>query len=1313
MNRFLIWIPAFLLCANLFSQTEIDSGDVSGVWTKENSPYNIHGDIYVQANQLLHIEGGVKVVFHGHYRLHLNHANLVAVGSREDSIVFTVADTNGFAEGEWDEGGWNGINFSYASNTLDSSEFGCCRFEYAKISGPDPQTGLGIIGAERLPKLLIRDCIFENNKTRWEGLIHINLSDLVIRDNVFHRNVSGRIISMTEDSPEIYGNRFDSNNCEVVLWITGWNHPRIHHNIFIRNTAHHIIKTEGNCRPRVYQNRILNNTGGIISLTGSKSAFINNLMANNDGGISLNSDESIIIHNTIANNSGTNVMHLDHTSNLLNGNIFNGNEGPIQYTKGENEPSIRYNMFDFDTSSWSADRFTGLYEHNSENESPIFCINTEGAGRNYNAEFADFNIAPQGNIVNLGDPDIPEEYIIPDLYDRERIRYGRIDFGAYEANTWSDTIPLNLTQDIILIADTIHVKGSILIPDNVSLKISARAVVLFHGHDSIIVEGNLEAIGTEDEPILFTVKDTAGFAGDHPDSGAWNGIILDNTSGSMSDNSPSIFEHCIFEYVKVHTDIEGNPDRGGVFTLWYFSNFILNNSEFRHNYANNEGHAIYAVESDFDINYCSFHHHIERERYTNGTVNIRGSRNRVDHCTFYENKIYDGASLYVFDCDLELSNSHFFNNKGIETGFGSALSSRGSDVYMYNCLVNNNRTINDAVMIFNSSRALIDNSTIVNNTIEGMFGEYSAGIGLSRTEMTIRNSILYGNTSGQDSSSIMLLEDSSDPDLYNTLIQGGLGGIRTFSGFSFTGEMRDCIEGNPFFISPTPNSGLVDTSFHADWRLLDISPCINAGTPDTAGMNLPPYDLDGNKRIMQERIDMGAYEKSGKPPQVDQQPVGGNFCAGDSIVLSINYSQSDTAFMQWQKDGSNIPGATSRTLLLYPSEMDHSGNYSCMLRNSFGTINSLPVFVNIKDPPVIQNQPDDSWVEPDKLLSLEVLLKGSQPMDIQWTLNDKDLGIDIPGYKFTPSDSSHEGAYSCIVSNVCGTVETKPANIYLAPQICMVTVSTSTGYNLIVWEKKTKAPITAYNVYRESIAAGIYDKLASLSFDDLSVFVDTVADPTVQAYIYKITALDTAGNETDADLCMQHKTIHLLVSTNPELNTTQLEWDRYYGFDYYTYKIFRSNTGSDLQEIHSMSSSFNSWTDPDPQVGELYYRIAVEKPLPCEPEAGSSKAGTGPYYHSLSNMDDNKLRTGSNENFYSEQLSIFPNPMKTEATIVIQNPDMGSYRMVIMDLAGKVVRIEDKIQSGRFTLFREDLEAGNYIIELKGQRIYRGRLAVE
>ncbi|MFC2112323.1 right-handed parallel beta-helix repeat-containing protein [Bacteroidota bacterium] len=1305
MKRYLLLIAILSLFSTIYSQTDITAGAVSGIWTKGNSPYNVYGDIYVQANQLLKIEPGVKVVFHGHYRLKLLNANLLAVGNIDDTIVFTVADTNGYANGIWNEGGWNGIGFSYAS-TADSSKISYCRFEYAKIPWNEFGNDQGVIQIQRFPKLTIQYCQFIHNMTQEGGIIDIAFSNVTIRHNVFRQNKSYHILTMEQDSPEIYGNRIDSNECNIVFWIKAWNNPRIHHNMIIHNTAIQLIRTYGNCRPRIYQNWILNNTAAsILYFEKSKTELLNNLVANNDGEVIhlSDGDETVIMQNTVAYNDGPIMVMHKASSNLISGNIFNGNASYIDYIKGSMEPSFLYNMFDFPDSLWTGEEFTGIYEYNQES-SPHFVLHAGGVGRSFDAEFTDFNIAPGANVVNRGDPEIPEKYITPDLYDRDRIRYGRIDVGAYEANLSGDTIPIPLLRDTILTADTIFVKGNFVIPDDVTLKISARAVVLFNGPDSIIVNGSLQAIGTEEEPIRFTTRDTAGFSNPTSVDGSWRGIILDNTSGDMDDNEPSIFDHCIFQYAKS----PGRP--GGVFNLRHLDNFILRNSEFRYNYAFGEGLAISAWDSDFKIGYCSFHHHKSEGASIKGTLSFTNCSIYIDNCTFYANTANDGASLYIFDSDIKLSNSHFFNNQSIGWGQAPALSSLGSDVVISNCLINNNKTEDSGVMDFQSSRVYIHNSTIVNNS---MLGVESAGISLERSELTIYNSILYGNHSDQDSSSITLLEDNSDPDLYNTLIQGGLRGIKTWEGFSYTGEFVDCIDEFPHFVSPSLNTGVVDSSQSGNWRLRDISPCINSGTTDTIGLNLPSSDLAGNKRIMYDRIDMGAYEKTGKPPEVFTQPAGGNFCADDSIVLIVQYYHSDTAFLQWQKDGTDIPGAVNEKFVLFPAELDHTGNYTCRIKNSFGTVNSLQVFVNIKDPPLIQSQPKDAWVEPDKSITLEVQNIGSQPMDINWKLNGKDLGVNVPGYSFTPSDSSYEGVYQCELSNACGTVSTEPVSIYLAPQICVVTVSTTTGYNLIVWEKKTKAPITAYNVYRESSAAGIYDRLATLSADDLSLYVDTVADPTVQGYIYRITALDTAGIESDADLCKSHKTIHLLVSTNPELNTTQLEWDRYVGFEYLTYKIYRSNTTTDLQEVHSLSSSFNSWTDPDPVAGKQYYRISVERLLPCIPEGAENKAGTGPYQHALSNMDDNKLKTGVRQKDVAQDLLIFPNPISSETTLKFPNPEKEPFQLTITNLDGKVVITKNNIRSEIFTVKTDNLQKGCYIFEVRGTHIYRGIGIVE
>jgi hypothetical protein len=51
--------------------------------------------------------------------------------------------------------------------------------------------------------------------------------------------------------------------------------------------------------------------------------------------------------------------------------------------------------------------------------------------------------------------------------------------------------------------------------------------------------------------------------------------------------------------------------------------------------------------------------------------------------------------------------------------------------------------------------------------------------------------------------------------------------------------------------------------FATNGQLLANSPCINAGTPDTTGLNLPEFDVFGRERMMYSRVDIGAAEYDG------------------------------------------------------------------------------------------------------------------------------------------------------------------------------------------------------------------------------------------------------------------------------------------------------------------------------------------------------------------------------------------------------------------------------------------------------------------
>jgi hypothetical protein len=71
--------------------------------------------------------------------------------------------------------------------------------------------------------------------------------------------------------------------------------------------------------------------------------------------------------------------------------------------------------------------------------------------------------------------------------------------------------------------------------------------------------------------------------------------------------------------------------------------------------------------------------------------------------------------------------------------------------------------------------------------------------------------------------------------------------------------------GDPMFIGDVEIGWNVENADY--YQLSENSPCIDAGTPDTLGLHIPPMDLAGNERVWNGIIDMGCYE-FGSPPHV-------------------------------------------------------------------------------------------------------------------------------------------------------------------------------------------------------------------------------------------------------------------------------------------------------------------------------------------------------------------------------------------------------------------------------------------------------------
>jgi hypothetical protein len=103
--------------------TEV-SGNISGNWTLEGSPYLVVNNLVLQPTDTLLIDPGVEVHFDGNYRVDI-FGLFLADGNPSDSIIFTRhGDVN-----------WMSLNFADDSN--DDSVLEYCIIGYASESGYD------------------------------------------------------------------------------------------------------------------------------------------------------------------------------------------------------------------------------------------------------------------------------------------------------------------------------------------------------------------------------------------------------------------------------------------------------------------------------------------------------------------------------------------------------------------------------------------------------------------------------------------------------------------------------------------------------------------------------------------------------------------------------------------------------------------------------------------------------------------------------------------------------------------------------------------------------------------------------------------------------------------------------------------------------------------------------------------------------------------------------------------------------------------------------------------------------------------------
>ncbi len=201
----------------------------------------------------------------------------------------------------------------------------------------------------------------------------------------------------------------------------------------------------------------------------------------------------------------------------------------------------------------------------------------------------------------------------------------------------------------------------------------------------------------------------------------------------------------------------------------------------------------------------------------------------VQDCIINGNLVSNyGAGGVRIGCDSVIENCIISNNsvKGTyEYNCGGVICIGAATVKV--CLINGNFANNNCGVLCEDEGANLNCTKVVN-----WVNHYFVGIQCS-SNSTVENCILWNNTNG------------------NSFADGSINYYNCIE--NWTNIVNGIITNNPEFIDAAAGN----------YRLESFSPCINAGT--NMSWMLTATDLDGNPRIIDGIVDMGAYEYIPEP----------------------------------------------------------------------------------------------------------------------------------------------------------------------------------------------------------------------------------------------------------------------------------------------------------------------------------------------------------------------------------------------------------------------------------------------------------------
>lgn len=156
-------------------------------------------------------------------------------------------------------------------------------------------------------------------------------------------------------------------------------------------------------------------------------------------------------------------------------------------------------------------------------------------------------------------------------------------------------------------------------------------------------------------------------------------------------------------------------------------------------------------------------------------------------------------------------------------------------------------------------------------------------------------------------------------------------------------------------------------------------------------------------------------------PYFTVNPVGATLVAGSSRTFTGQANGSQPINYQWQRNGTNLPGATTTSLALTGLTIGDSGAYTLLAANVAGVSTSAVAQLTIFQNATIFSTLSNQVVQVGETVALTISAGGTQPLGYTWQFNGQPiLGTD-PTLILTNIQLAQSGFYRVTVTNQYGS----------------------------------------------------------------------------------------------------------------------------------------------------------------------------------------------------------------------------------------------------------------------------------------------------